>query len=396
MSSQPYPTDLSARPKDHALSERLSRLDAQGLLRSLRTLPSSGGHIEIDGARVLNFSSNDYLNLANDPRLKQRAIEAVERCGCGATASRLMAGHLAIHEELESRIAAYMNAESALVFPTGFQTNVGVLSALGAADTHLFSDELNHASIVDGCRLAEAPVSIYNHCDMNHLEDLLRTTGAESQRIIVTDSIFSMDGDEAPLVALGELAERYDAMLVVDEAHALGVFGAGLCAKAGVRADVIVGTLSKALGGEGGFAACSHTTRELILNRARTFIFSTGLAPACAGSALGALDVLKAEPELGEESVKRSLFFREQLNAKGLDVPMDRSPIVPLLVGGNEESVALSQSLLAQGILAAAVRPPTVPRGTSRIRFSLTLGHTEEDLAAVAAIAAEAYASRTA
>ena len=369
----------------------LARLDEDGLRRSLRVLFGSGGLVEIEGRRTLNFSSNDYLNLANDPRLKKGSIDAIERYGCGATSSRSLAGHLDIHERLEQELAEFVAKETATVFPTGFQTNVGVLTSLAGKGDVIFSDELNHASIVDGCRLSRARVCVYRHGDMEGLERLLRTvTGA--RRIIVTDTVFSMDGDLAPVREIGRLAREFDAVFVADEAHAIGVYGggAGLCAEQGASADVIVGTLSKALGGEGGFAAGPHWLKDLLINRARTFIFSTGLAPACAGSALAALDVVRKEGGLGPELLARAAVFRQRLRESGVDVPDDRSQIVPLVIGENTAAMDIAAGLYERSVLAVAVRPPSVPKGTARLRFSLTLAHERRDLDATAEVVAEA------
>ena len=368
----------------------LARLDEDGLRRSLRVLPGSGGLVEIEGRRTLNFSSNDYLDLANDPRLKRGAIDAIEQYGCGATSSRLLAGHLDIHERLEKELAAFVGKDTATVFPTGFQTNVGVLTSLAGEGDVIFSDALNHASIVDGCRLSRARVCVYRHCDMKDLERLLRTVTG-TRRIIVTDTVFSMDGDLAPVREIAQLAEEFGAVFAADEAHAIGVYGggAGLCAEQGASADVIVGTLSKALGGEGGFAAGPEWSKDLLINRARTFIFSTGLAPACAGSALAALDVVRNDNDLGPELLARAATFRQRLRELGVGVPDDRSQIVPLVIGENNSAMDLAASLLERGVLAAAVRPPSVPKGTARLRFSVTLAHERHDLDATAEVVAD-------
>ncbi len=367
---------------DGPFTDALLDLETNGLLRSLRTLPASGGVITWQGRRILNFSSNDYLDLANHPALKAGAVAAIEKYGCGSTASRLMAGHLELHERLEARLAAFTGMESALVFPTGYQTNVGVITALAGPGDAVFSDALNHASIVDGCRLSRAAIHVHRHNDMAQLEELLSSAGSAARRIVVSDSIFSMDGDAAPLRELERLARKFDALLVLDEAHAIGIHGdgAGLARALGVRPDVIVGTLSKALGGEGGFAAGSARFRSLLINGARSFIFSTGLAPACAGSALAAIDTIAEAPGLGTELLRRAAFFRGKLRENGIDTPDDPSPIVPVILCENRAAMACSAALLDEGILVAAVRPPSVPEGTARLRFSLTLAHGMDDL----------------
>ena len=380
----------------NSFEDEIAGLEEEGLRRKLAALPGAGGKLTIDGSEVLNFSSNDYLNLANDPRLKDAAKAAVERYGCGATASRLMAGDLILHEELDTRLAGLVHQQAALVFPSGFQANLGAITTLAAKDGIIFSDELNHASIVDGCRLAKAQVHIFRHCDLGHLEGLLQTHQRGGRKIIVSDGVFSMDGDLAPVSALRQLADRHGAYLLIDEAHALGVFGrgAGLCAELGVKPDVVVANMTKALGSGGGFVAGSRDFIDLLINKARSFIFSTGLAPACLGSALKAVEIVETEPELGAELLRRAKFLRGLLNEKGFDIPDEASQIVPMVIGSNEAAVEMSGALLERGVLITAVRPPSVPDGTARLRLSITLAHDEGDLhratEVMAAIALEA------
>lgn len=365
-----------------SFSDELARLAEDGLSRRLTPLPGVGGKLTIEGRAVLNFSSNDYLDLANDARLKEAAKDAIDTYGCGATASRLMSGDLVVHEELENRLAELTGCAAALVFPSGFQANLGAIATLASMDGAIFSDELNHASIVDGCSLAKARAHIYRHCDIDHLEDLLRRCDAPGRKLIVSDAVFSMDGDLAPVAGLRDLAGRYGAYLLIDEAHALGVFGqgGGLCAEVGVQSDAIVANMTKALGGGGGFVAGSCAFIDLLINRARSFIFSTGLAPACVGSALKAVEIIQADPGLGQELLRRSYLLRTLLREEGFDIPDDPSQIVPIVIGGNEAALEISEALLARDILVTAVRPPSVPEGTARLRLSLTLAHDEEDL----------------
>jgi 8-amino-7-oxononanoate synthase len=382
------------RPHDD-LQQKLHQLDADVLRRRLHALPEVGGALEIDGRRVLNFSSNDYLNLANDPRLKRASHEAVECFGCGATSSRLMAGHLALHEALESQLASLTRYEAALVFPSGYQANVGAISTLAGEGDSIFSDELNHASLVDGCRLSRAEVHVYRHADMAHLAESLRDCTAPGRKLILTDAVFSMDGDLAPLVELSALAERHDAFLFVDEAHALGIYGngAGLCAELGVQPDALSANLAKSLGGGGGFIAGSTDVVDLLVNRARSFIFSTGLAPGCVGAGLEAARIVMTEPQLGAELLDRAAFLRSELRRAGLDVPDHRSPIIPIIVGSNETALALSDALFERSILDTAIRPPSVPYGTSRLRFSVTLAHSRDELVRAAAVIADVVQS---
>ena len=365
-----------------SIHDDLAALEEEGLTRSLRTLQESGGKIEWNGKPYLNFSSNDYLNLANDPRLKAGAIRAIEEFGCGATASRLMAGHLAVHETLERAIADWLNMDCGLVFPSGFQANLGMISSIvGKADT-VFSDTLNHASIVDGCRLSGADIRIYRHLDCDHLEELLQSTESSGRKLIVTDSVFSMDGDCAPIKRIAELAQEYECLFAVDEAHALGVFGEGkgLCHGLSVQPDIIVGTMTKSFGSGGGFIASSTSFQSLFINKARSFIFSTGLSPACAGSALAATDVMQQNPSMGVELLRKSRLLRDRLIESGVQIPDDDSQILPIMIGSNAEAVRIMNTLLDHGILLAAVRPPSVPEGTARLRISVTLAHEDSDL----------------
>ncbi|MBI2851109.1 MAG: 8-amino-7-oxononanoate synthase [Chloroflexi bacterium] len=376
--------------------QELASLEERGLLRDLQALPETGGKIVIEGKKVLNFSSNDYMGLARDQRLKEAAVEAVSRYGCGATASRLLAGHLTLHEELESDLSRMMDTDAALVFGSGFLTNLGVLSSLAGPGDHVFSDRLNHASLIDGIRLSRAHCYRYRHKDMAHLEDLLKKSqDTPGKRIIVSESVFSMDGDIAPLKELSELASRYHAMLIIDEAHAIGVFGrqgGGVCRIPGreIQPDVIIGTLSKALGGYGGFVACSVSVRRLLINKARSFIYSTGLPPACLGSARAAVRIITSEPEPGTTLLEKARRFHSLLTQHSLKMPDFESQILPIIVGGNEDVMRFSESLSRKGLLVKGVRPPTVPPGTARVRLSLTLSMTDSALEQAACAIAEA------
>ncbi|MCK5429852.1 MAG: 8-amino-7-oxononanoate synthase, partial [Anaerolineales bacterium] len=374
--------------------KELASLKQRGQLRDLYVLPETGGQITVDGRTVINFSSNDYLDLARDRRLKDAAIRTVEELGCGATAARLMTGHLKLHEQLEADLAQMMGTEATLVFGSGFLTNLGVLTALAKAGDEVYADKLNHASLIDGTRLSKAHSIRYLHKDLNHLESLLKKSKTKGKRIIVSDSVFSMDGDIAPLAGLSELAQRYDALLVIDEANAIGVMGengGGVCRIKGreIKPDVVIGTLSKSLGGYGGYAACSASIRKFLINNARSFIYSTGLPPVCVGSGREAVFVLKSNPNQGKTLLDRAERFRDLLAGAGLNVPEFESQIIPILVGGNDEAVHFSQLLWDQGLLIKAIRPPTVPVGTSRVRLSMTLSMTDEALGKAASIIAE-------
>jgi 8-amino-7-oxononanoate synthase len=366
--------------------QELDSLKERGLFRDLNVLPETGGEINVDGKTLLNFSSNDYLGLARDSRLKTAAIKAVNEFGCGATASRLLTGHLTLHQQLESDLARMMGSESALVFGSGFLTNLGVLTSLAGPDDRIFSDWLNHASLIDGIRLSRARYERFRHKDMAHLESLLKKdTQPTGKRIIVSESVFSMDGDIAPLEDLWELSSKYRALLIIDEAHAIGVFGTnggGVSRIEGSKChpDVTVGTLSKALGGYGGFVACSAPVRQLLINKARSFIYSTGLPPACLGSARKAVEIVTSEPGLGKKLLRKSEKFHDLMAGYGLNTLPFESQVIPLVVGGNEKVIRFSELLAQEGLLIKPIRYPTVPRGTERVRLSLTLSMSDEAL----------------
>ncbi|NLC70248.1 MAG: 8-amino-7-oxononanoate synthase [Desulfuromonadaceae bacterium] len=370
------------------IEQGLKELAGKDQLRSLTTLPACGGKFLVDGKNFLNFSSNDYLDLAGDPRIKASAMAAIGDWGCGSAGSRLMCGHLKLHEALEQRLADLLGYESALVFGSGFLTNLGVISTLaGPGDLVLF-DRLDHASLIDGIRLSGARWKRFRHNDTAELRTLLEEYGQGAGRcFIVVDSIFSMDGDIAPLAENHRLAEIFGAFLIVDEAHAVGVFGphgGGICRHLGIRPDLITGTLSKSLGGYGGFAACSSRIREWLVNKARPFIFSTALPPASAAAAQKAVEILFAEPDLGRRLQDNARFFHHLLGKEGLKLLPFESQIVPILIGENDKAVRLAEALWHEGLYVKAIRPPTVPPGTARLRLSVTLAHDRDELAGAA------------
>ncbi len=367
------------------IEEDLAKLRANSLERSLSVLGEAGGKLKIDGRIFLNFSSNDYLGLARHPEVISASRRCLESYGCGATASRLVTGTLEPHYELERTIAALKGYPQALVFGSGFLANAGVVTSLVGRGDHVFADKLAHASIIDGIVLSRANLKRFRHNDPEHLGELLKQCPDSGRKLVVTESVFSMDGDIAPLPEIASFAVKYGAMAMVDEAHATGVFGpdgSGLIRQYGLedRVNVSMGTLSKALGGYGGFIACSHALRELLVNRARSFIYTTGLPPAAAGSALGALDVMKKDADAGARLLGRAAVFRERLQEAGLDTLGSQSQIIPVLIGENAKTLAVAGRLKTKGILAVAIRPPTVPEGTARLRLSITLDHTPQDL----------------
>ena len=371
--------------KTKFLKNELALIDEKGLMRSLRPFFSNGGKFIYEDREVLNLSSNDYLNLSHDTIVRNGSRKALDEHGCGATASRLVSGHLTIHEELENSLAELCGNEACLVFGSGFLANIGVLNVLAGKNDEIYADKLNHASLIDGVLLSGAKCFRYRHKNMTHLEEFLKKSRTKGRKLIVSDSIFSMDGDIAPIKELVSLAEKYEALLVIDEAHAVGVFGNGggvceeLCLDS--QPDIILGTLSKAFGGYGGFAVCSNIMRKYLINKARSFIYSTGLPPACIGSSIAAALIIKEKKNLGKILLNRSEKFHLYLSEAGFEMQKFESQILPLQVGDNVKAVEFSKKLFDEyNILAVAIRPPTVPVGTARLRLSVSLAHTDYDL----------------
>ncbi|MBL9015352.1 MAG: 8-amino-7-oxononanoate synthase [Myxococcales bacterium] len=368
---------------DDARAE-LEALDAAGRLRTPRVIEgTTGPTCVVEGVELDNFSSNDYLSLAADPRLVSAATQAMEREGFGAGASRLITGTQASHAALERDVADWMRCTGVRLFNTGYAANVGVLTAVAGSSDRIFSDELNHASIIDGCRLSRAHVDVFPHRDLGALEALLSSSGNRGRRrIIVTESLFSMDGDIADLVELRALATKYDAALIVDEAHAVGAHGEqgrGLCAVAGVVPDVIVGTFGKSLGTFGAFAASTKAVAELLWNRARPFVFSTALPPAIPAATRAAIEIVRgSEGDDRRRTLARNARLLRELVPGAGGAP--ESAIAPIVVGEDRATMALSERLLAERVLVQGIRPPTVPPGTSRLRLGLAAGHTIQQL----------------
>jgi 8-amino-7-oxononanoate synthase len=369
------------------MREELRARRRAGLYRARRRpFSAQGARLCLGGGReVLNFASNDYLNLAGDPRLARAAARTARRFGTGAGASALVVGHLPPLRRLERDLAAWEGTDAALVFASGFAANLALVSTLAGAGDVIFSDALNHASLIDGCRLSRATTHIYPHVDMASLEELLQRHGPGARRrLIVSDSVFSMDGNVAPVAALVDLAERHDAMLVLDEAHATGVLGDhGRGATDGVdgRGRLIkMGTLSKALGAQGGFVVGSRTLVRWLVNHARPYIFSTALAPPAAGAAREAIAIVRGEPQRRRRLLEGAAWLREELRSLGYDVGPSATHIIPVIMGSADDAVLLSQRLQSHGVLAPAMRPPSVPEGTARLRLSLCAGHTQADL----------------
>ena len=405
--------DGAARPADGdpLLRARLDALADDGLLRSLRTVEGPiGPRVRVDGRDLLHLCSNDYLSLAGHPAVRAGAAAAAERHGGGAGSSRLVAGTLTVHRELEERLAALKGTGAALLFGAGFLANLGVVTALAEKDGVVLSDALNHASIVDGVRLSGAERVVYRHADPEHVDRELRARPGRPA-LVVTDGVFSMDGDVAPLPELVAVCRRHGARLVVDEAHATGCMGprgAGSVAAAGLEGEVdaVVGTLGKALGSSGAYVAAHRDVVDWLVNRARTVIFTTAPAPATAGAALAALDVLAAEPERSARVRDRARLARRTLADAGVDLAVPGidsaavdpgAPIVPVVVGDAAATMAATAALLDAGILLQGIRPPTVAPGTCRLRLTVQADHDEDELRGaclrVAAVVREAVAA---
>ncbi len=380
--------------------DELARLEREGLRRSLvtRTSPQLASRIASSRGTLLNFGSNDYLALAADERLREAARRAIDEVGVGSGASPLVTGFGRYHAMLAERLAQFEHAERALLLVSGYAANVAVVTALVGRGDLILSDARNHASIIDGCRLAGAEIAIYRHGDVEHARELLVSRSGVRRKLIITDSLFSMDGDIAPLESLADLAEEYGAMLVVDEAHATGVFGArgsGVVEALGLesRIAVRVGTLSKALGSSGGFIVGPASVIDLLMSTARTFIFSTAGTEAAAAAALKALEIVEQEPAFRASLLAMSQTFRAELRSRGFQVqcsapatgsqkiPLpDASQIIPIVLGDPLRTMQVAQQLRERGIWVPGIRPPSVPQGQSLLRISLTSAHTSSDL----------------
>lgn len=371
-------------------ADELRRLDDADLRRRVRSL-TSAQEPEVtleDGRRVVLMASNNYLGLANHPRVVVAAKAAADEWGVGAGAARLITGSTTVHDELERRLAELKGKDDAVLFSSGYLANLGTIQALVGADDAVFSDELNHASIIDGCRLSRATIHVYPHRDADQLEKQIadwRRDHPSARALVVTDSVFSMDGDLAPLPDLADVCEAYGALLMVDEAHATGVVGPeGRGAVAHFRMEervpVVMGTLSKSLGAAGGFVAGSADLCDFLRNRARAFIFDTAMPPPVAAAALSALDILTLEPGRPERVRDKAQRLHDELRMAGFEVLTPDAAVVPVVVGEADDALALSAHLLATGVLVPAIRPPTVPEKTSRLRCALMATHQDEHL----------------
>ena len=370
---------------DILLSRELEAIKAAGRYRFLRTIETAQSpRVVLDGREVVLMCSNNYLGLADHPRLLRAAKEAIDRYGTSAVASRLVSGTMTLHEELEAALARFKGTQAALVFNCGYMANVGIVSSLLGPEDVVFSDELNHASIIDGCRLSQARVVVFPHKDMNALEALLKREKGR-RRMIVVDGVFSMDGDIAPLPDMVELAEDYGALLMVDEAHGTGVLGergAGTVEHFGLtdRVPIQMGTLGKALGGFGAYVAGSDVLREYLINRARSFIFTTALPPADMAVALEAVRMVWEEPQRRRRLHQNVVYLVDGLKSLGFQVTNQGTAIIPVIIGPEDKTMDMSTKLLEYGVFVAGIRPPTVPPGTSRLRVTVMATHAQEDL----------------
>jgi len=369
------------------LSEQIESWKKAGTYQTLRQLQTACQPVcRVDGKEVINLASNNYLGLAGHPKLIEAAVEAARKYGAGSAAVRTIAGTMSIHLELDRRIAAFKQVEACVVFQSGFAANAGTVAAILTPEDHIVSDELNHAIIIDGCRLSKAKIHVFPHKDVAAADRILgELDGKSGRKLLITDGVFSMDGDIAPLPALVEVAERHGAIMMVDDAHASGVLGRngrGTVDHFGLhgRVDIQVGTLSKAIGVLGGYVCGSRSLIDFLYHRARPFLFSTSHPPAVAASCLAAFDILESEPERIENLWNNTRYFKSALAAAGFSTGESETPITPIMVGEARTAHAFSNALFEQGVFATGIGYPTVPQGKARIRTIVTAAHTREQL----------------
>lgn len=369
------------------MKKEIANLKEKGLFTNIRTLSSpQGAWLTVDGKQVLNFCSNNYLGFANHPRLVAAAKEAIDNYGVGPAAVRTIAGTMDLHTKLEERIAKFKNAEAAITFQSGFSANLGAIQALVGKNDVIFSDELNHASIIDGCRLSGARIVRYNHCDPNHLEQVIKENEDSFARaLIITDGVFSMDGDVAPLDRLQEIAEAYDILLAVDDAHGEGVLGRG---GRGIvdhfnlhgKVDLEIGTFSKAFGVVGGVVAGNATVIDWLKQRGRPFLFSSAMTPPDVAACIAAIDILEESDEYVKRLWKNASYFKDEMENNGFDIGSSQTPITPIMLGEAPLAQEMSRDLFDHGIFATPIGYPTVPKGKARIRVMISAAHSKEDL----------------
>jgi len=385
-------TQTSSRPQLSYLSQQLDELKQKGTHFRLRVLEDEQAPVcTFDGKKVINLASNNYLGLTTHPKLRQAAIEATRRYGVGSGAVRTIAGTMKIHMVLEEKIARFKNVEASVVFQSGFAANAGTVAAVLGKDDFIISDELNHASIIDGARLSRATIKVFRHKDVAHAEELLKEVADKpGHKLLITDGVFSMDGDIAPLPALCDLAEKYGAIMMVDDAHSSGVLGRNGRGtidhyKVHGRVDIQVGTLSKAIGALGGYVCGSHDLIDFLYHRARPFLFSTSHPPSVAATCIAAFEVLEEEPERIEKLWENTRFWKKELgglgfNIGGVNTPASETPITPIIIGDGARTMEFSRELFKGGVLGTGITFPTVPEGKARVRTIMTATHTREEL----------------
>ena len=369
------------------LKKKVQELKEQGLYKELVTLDGPNeAECSINGKKVINLSSNNYLGFANHPRLKKAAVEAIEKYGAGAGAVRPIIGNMKIHDDLERLLTEFKREEAVLVFQSGFNCNAGVIQAITDKGDLIISDQLNHASIIDGTRLSKADKAVFAHSDMADLEKVLKEKRAKYENVlIITDGVFSMDGDIANLPGIVELAEKYNCLTYVDDAHSSGVLGESGRGtvdhfKLHGRVDIVMGTLSKAIGAIGGYVAGKQVTIEWLKNRGRPFLFSTGLPPAAVGAAIEAVKMLMSSTEYTDKLWANAKFFKEELGKLGYNTGRSETPITPIIIGDEAKTLQFSKKLFENGLFSGPIVFPTVPKGTGRVRCMVTAGHTTEQL----------------
>ena len=385
-------TETSSRPQLSYLSEQLNELKQKGTHFRLRVLEDEQAPVcTFDGKRVINLASNNYLGLTTHPKLREAAIEATRKYGVGSGAVRTIAGTMKIHMELEEKIARFKGVEASVVFQSGFAANAGTVSAVLGKDDFIISDELNHASIIDGARLSRATIKVFRHKDARHAEELLKEVADKpGHKLLITDGVFSMDGDIAPVPALCDVAEKYGAIMMVDDAHSSGVLGRNGRGtidhyKVHGRVDIQVGTLSKAIGALGGYVCGSRDLIDFLYHRARPFLFSTSHPPSVAATCIAAFEVLEQEPERIEKLWENTRFWKKELgglgfNIGGVNTPASETPITPIIIGDGARTMEFSRELFKEGVLGTGIAFPTVPEGKARVRTIMTATHTRDEL----------------
>jgi glycine C-acetyltransferase len=382
----------TTRPQLSYLTDQMNELKAKGTHFNLRVLEDEQApECTIDGKHVINIASNNYLGLTTHPKLRAAAMDALKKYGVGSGAVRTVAGTMRIHMQLEEKIARFKNVEACVVFQSGFAANAGTVSAILGKDDFIISDELNHASIIDGARLSRAKIKVFRHKDAAHAEELLREIKDEpGHKLLITDGVFSMDGDIGPLPALCDVAEKYGAIMMVDDAHASGVLGQngrGTIDHFNVhgRVDIQVGTLSKAIGALGGYVCGSKDLIDFLYHRARPFLFSTSHPPSVAATCIAAFDLLEEEPQLMDQLWANTRFFKKELGALGFNIggqntPASETPITPIIIGDGKLTMDFSRELFKEGVFATGIAFPTVPEGKARIRTIMSATHTQDQL----------------